>query len=132
MGRYYSGDIEGKFWFAVQDSDDADRFGYRGHDLVDEDGNATGYLGYSFTKRHLGAIRDGINLCLKELGEFKEPLDNFFNLHNFYNDEDIVKELGISKDRVRTLIENYARLNLGNKILECVEQNGACHFDAEL
>jgi len=27
MGRYYNGDIEGKFWFAVQSSDDADFFG---------------------------------------------------------------------------------------------------------
>ena len=26
MGRYYNGDIEGKFWFAVQSSDDADFF----------------------------------------------------------------------------------------------------------
>lgn len=27
MGRYYSGDIAGKFWFGVQDSDDAENFG---------------------------------------------------------------------------------------------------------
>ena len=27
MGRYYYGDIRGKFWFAVQDSDDAAYFG---------------------------------------------------------------------------------------------------------
>jgi hypothetical protein len=27
MGRYYNGDIEGKFWVAVQSSDDADFFG---------------------------------------------------------------------------------------------------------
>ena len=27
MGRYYNGDIEGKFWFGVQDSDDASFFG---------------------------------------------------------------------------------------------------------
>lgn len=27
MGRYYSGDIEGKFWFGTQDSDDATNFG---------------------------------------------------------------------------------------------------------
>lgn len=26
MGRYYTGDIEGKFWFGVQDSDDATYF----------------------------------------------------------------------------------------------------------
>ena len=29
MGRYYGGDIEGKFWFGVQSSDDADHFGIR-------------------------------------------------------------------------------------------------------
>jgi hypothetical protein len=30
MGRYYHGDIEGKFWFAVQSSNDADFFGCEG------------------------------------------------------------------------------------------------------
>ena len=30
MGRYYSGDIEGKFWFGVQNSTDADFFGVQG------------------------------------------------------------------------------------------------------
>ena len=29
MGRYYHGDIEGKFWFAVQSSDDGEYFGMR-------------------------------------------------------------------------------------------------------
>ena len=42
MGRYYSGDIEGKFWFAVQDSDDADHFGIEGEVLEDEDGEESG------------------------------------------------------------------------------------------
>ena len=27
MGRYYEGDIEGKFWFGVQSSDDGEFFG---------------------------------------------------------------------------------------------------------
>ena len=27
MGRYYSGDINGKFWFALQSSNAASRFG---------------------------------------------------------------------------------------------------------
>ena len=31
MGRWYSGSIEGKFWFAIQDSNAADRFGVVGH-----------------------------------------------------------------------------------------------------
>ena len=30
MGRYYNGDIDGKFWFAVQSSNDADFFGVEG------------------------------------------------------------------------------------------------------
>ena len=30
MGRYYGGDIEGKFWFGVQSSSDADHFGIEG------------------------------------------------------------------------------------------------------
>ena len=41
MGRYYSGDIEGKFMFSVQSSDDADFFGSEGH---------TSYLNYHFDK----------------------------------------------------------------------------------
>ena len=32
MGRYYNGDIEGKFWFGVQSSDDADFFGQQGQE----------------------------------------------------------------------------------------------------
>ena len=27
MGRYYNGDVEGKFWFAIQGSDAPERFG---------------------------------------------------------------------------------------------------------
>ena len=30
MGRYYHGDIDGKFWVAVQSSTDADFFGVEG------------------------------------------------------------------------------------------------------
>ena len=37
MGRYYSGDIEGKFWFAVQDSDDAEFFGGTNVEELDEE-----------------------------------------------------------------------------------------------
>ena len=30
MGRCYCGDIEGKFWFGVQDSNDVEKFGNNG------------------------------------------------------------------------------------------------------
>ena len=41
MGRYYDGDINGKFWFAVQSSDDADFFGVQGE---------SSYLSYYFSE----------------------------------------------------------------------------------
>ena len=42
MGRYYHGDIDGKFWFGVQSSTDAEFFGVEGnanflHYYFDED-----------------------------------------------------------------------------------------------
>ena len=45
MGRYYSGDIEGKFAFAVQSSNDADFFGVTG----EQTGEQTG-LYYCYSK----------------------------------------------------------------------------------
>jgi sugar phosphate isomerase/epimerase len=44
MGRYYTGDIDGKFWFAVQSSDDADFFGQSGEPLE---------INYSFYKENI-------------------------------------------------------------------------------
>ena len=34
MGRYYTGDIEGKFMFGVQDSDAGERFGAVGSNVI--------------------------------------------------------------------------------------------------
>ena len=45
MGRYYHGDIEGKFWFGVQDSRDAEHFGGEETPIIetfeDEEGKKT-------------------------------------------------------------------------------------------
>ena len=36
MGRYYTGDIEGKFWFGIQSSTAGERFGaYETHNNID-------------------------------------------------------------------------------------------------
>ena len=51
MGRYYNGDIEGKFWFAVQSSDDADFFGQQGE---------ARFLNYYFDAEDLPKIEEGI------------------------------------------------------------------------
>lgn len=129
MGRYYSGDIEGKFWFAVQSSDDADFFGC--------EGQAT-HINYYFDEDNLPDIQGGIEDCLNALGEDKDILDAFFKETNGYNEDMIVSYYashhGIKLDNKDVLpkLQWYARLALGNQIWECVKENGSCNFEAEL
>lgn len=68
MGRYYSGDIQGKMWLGVQGSNDADFFG------------ATGYqperLEYFFDKdEHMEEVEAGIGTCIEKLGIYLEKLE---------------------------------------------------------
>ena len=62
MGRYYRGDINGKFWFAIQDSDDADFFGSKG-----EPPNTLEY--YFDAEEHKESIISGIEFCVMQLGD---------------------------------------------------------------
>ena len=139
MGRFYEGDIEGKLWFAVQSSDDASNFGGRMQEKEDE-----GVLTFIFTKEDVPSISDGIMRCVDELGANKEKLDEFFNSRGSYQFEDVADCLGIERNKeaktpdinlsrkVIKILEPYARLKLGEKILACVEAKGRCEFDAEL
>lgn len=124
MGRYYSGDIEGKFWFGIQDSNDASFFGGQESE--------PNYINYYFEDSDLESIKGGIEKCNTALGENKNKLAEFFNLNRAYTDESLAKYLKTSQKKTKELLEWYARLSLGNKILACVEKNGSCSFEAEL
>lgn len=118
MGRYYNGDIEGKFWVAVQSSDAADQFGVEGYPPEQ--------LEYGFQSHHIPSVKEGIK-------KIKDRLD-YDKVHGFfegqgsrwYNQDDL-DEAGITDSEVR----DYADLALGEKILKCLEDNGDCHFTAE-
>ncbi len=117
MGRYYDGDIRGKFWFGVQASDDADFFGVEGY--------KPNYLEYNFDTDNLPDIQEGVQNCLDNLGENKERLDKFFDsLEHGYNDDMIrkhwVERYGVELDdkEIGNLLKWYARLELGQKILK--------------
>ncbi len=125
MGRYYRGDIEGKFWFAVQSSDDADFFGSKG-----EPPNTLEY--YFDEEEHKESIISGIEFCLTQLGDFKEKIDAYFEEHNGHTPSELSEHLKISEERLTELLVWYARLQLGNQILDCVNENGSCNFEAEL
>ena len=58
MGRYYEGDIEGKFWFAIQDSDDGEFFGAEQQE--------SNWIDYYLDKEEF-ELSDGIKKCKKAL-----------------------------------------------------------------
>jgi hypothetical protein len=128
MGRYYSGDIEGKFWFGVQPSDDADFFGGQQSEPAE--------ILYSFSEDDLPSIREGIAQCMAALGDRTAKLDAFFapdgKGSQGYNDQTVAEALQLPETAVREVLAWYARLELGRKILACVEEKGACCFEAEL
>lgn len=119
MGRYYSGDIDGKFWFAVQPSNSADRFGVTGH--VPE------YIEYNFYEDDKQGVEEELKRIEKSLGDQLKLMDDFFNASTSYSD-DMLTENGIELNN----LSEYADYKLGKKILDCLKENGQCQFTAEL
>jgi len=118
MGRYYNGDINGKFWFAVQSSNAADRFGQTGY---------TNYINYYFGEEDLKNVEKEIKVIEDNLKNKKQILDDFFASVSSYSKSDL-DSIGITE---RDLSE-YADLGLGIKIRDCIKEIGYCGFDAEL
>lgn len=125
MGRYYNGDIEGKFWFGVQSSSDANFFGVEGVEPECTE------LEYCFEDDSVSDVKKGIKECKKALGTFNGKLDKFFKEVKSYNDEELSKVLGVSVKETGQYLEWYARLKLGQKILNCLKEKGSCYFSAE-
>ena len=125
MGRYYNGDIEGKFWFGVQSSTDADFFGGESYQ--------PNHINFYFTKEDdFDKVKKGIKKCEAALGKNLKTLDKFFNDNNGYNDDMIVEQTDIAQEEILGLLTWYARLKLGEKILNRLSDAEDCHFEAEL
>jgi len=119
MGRYYSGDIEGKFWFALQSSNAADRFGVLGSE--------PSYLEYWFDEDNLEDVEAEIKSIEESLGDKLKIIEDFFKDNNGYTDK-MLKEADITEEE----LSEYADLKLGIKIRDCIKENGQCSFQAEL
>lgn len=125
MGRGYYGDIEGRFWFAVQSSDAADRFGVYGQQ--------PNYLEYDFTEDSLEEVEKELEYIKGLLGDKIEKLDEFYKGDRLYStDEDISNYLGIPLNELRGIISDYADYELGMEIRDSIKKIGYCHFYAEL
>jgi len=123
MGRYYSGDIEGKFWFGVQPSDDADFFGDVGQHPEE--------LDYYFDEDDKDKVKIGVKKCEEELGHFKAKIDQFFKGKDSYNDKELAEYLKVDLLKGIELLQWYARLEMGQKILDCLNEQSYCYFTAE-
>jgi len=130
MGRYYSGDIEGKFWVGVQSSDAADRFGV--------DGEYPSYLEYSFDADDLESVEEELQVIKNTLGENLTILDKFFEINNGYNEDMIIEyykiehKKKITSYRIQELLSDYADYQLGLEIRDCLKKQGSCYFTAEV
>lgn len=118
MGRYYSGDIEGKFWFGVQSSDAASRFGVMPSEPQ--------VIQYHFEIDHLPLVEDELNYIKEKLGDKIEKIDKFFSEKNGYTDESL-NEAGIKNE----WLVDYADYKLGLQIRDCLIENGDCYFECE-
>ena len=124
MGRYITEDVDHRLWFAVQPSDAADRFGVTGYQPET--------LEYWFREKDLESVEDEINSIIKSLGKYKDLLDKFFNENNVYNNEQLSDYLQIDEKETEELLREYADLELGIKIRDCIKENGECSFSAEM
>ncbi len=77
-------------------------------------------------------VKKGVAKCKDKLGEYEATLDDFFKAPLAYNDSAVAKKLGVTVEAVTSLLEWYARLQLGKKIQKCLEEQGSCEFEAEL
>ena len=124
MGRWCSGSIDHKFWFAVQSSDAADRFGVTGHQPEE--------LYYYFDEESLPGIKQELKDIRDKLGNNLILLHKFFEENDSYSDEKVAEYLNVEPDAIQKILKDYADYELGLKIADAVETTGQCEFTAEL
>lgn len=126
MGRYYDGDIHGKFWFGIQSSDAADRFGVSGVE--------PNYLEYWFQQEHLEQVQEELKRIEKGLGKRFEMLQEWYNNGVAgTTDKDFMEYLNIKDDNeMRKVLSEWADYLLGKQIEQCIFDKGDCSFTAEL
>lgn len=120
MGKYYSGDIAGKFMFAVQGSNAPERFG------ASENQN---YIDYYIDGSQIDEVREEVKQIEDVHADQIKRAEKMFDESISYNDKTMNK-YGVTKEG----LSEYADLRLGRQILEYLEENPdcGCSIQAEL
>ena len=124
MGRWCSGSIDHKFWFAVQGSDAADRFGVTGYQPEE--------LYYHFDEDSLPGIKQELKNIEDKLGNNLVLMNKFFEENTSYTDEKLAEYLNVEPNAIQNILKDYADYELGLKIANAVQTTGQCEFTAEL
>jgi len=122
MGRYYNGDVQGKFWFAIQGSDAPERFGAFERDRE--------YIDYIIDRESLPEIIEEIksiesNPKVQLLMKLCDEADTISITDAWKKENDISTED----------LAEYADLTLGRKIRDFFESdplNDYCEIQADL
>tara|TARA_R110000764_G_scaffold18806_2_gene50162 strand:+ start:104 stop:490 length:387 start_codon:yes stop_codon:yes gene_type:complete len=128
MGRYYDGDIVGKFVFGSQSSAAADRFGVKGE--------APDYIDYYYDESNLEDLETEIKLIEDEMGEHGNYLKIYYDLYGSRDDVQITFEdyliKGDKKPLSKDQLLEFFDYRIGKKIQKCIKEQGECSFTAEL
>lgn len=128
MGRYYDGDIEGKFIFAHQSSTVADRFGV--------EGTTPNYLDYYFDESNLEDLETELKNIEESFEEYATPILAYYELFGSGDDNEISFAEYLKKGGLQTMSSTqwseFHDYRIGRKILECIKAIGDCSFTVEL
>ena len=128
MGRYYQGDIEGKFVFALQSSTAADRFGVTGE--------YPPHVDYYFDEDNLEDLKIELKSIEVGMGEHGNHLKVYYDLYGSDDDVDITFEDYLKKGDKQPLnkdqLSEFFDYRIGKKIQDCINEQGHCSFTAEL
>jgi len=130
MGRYYSGDINGKFAVGSQSSCDGEQFG-----MTEESPNTIRY--YS---EDLEQAKEGVKRLLALLGDNYQRIASYFETdgRNMYSDAGVIQYFmdtyGISLSHTDCILyeRTYFSIELGNKIVDCIREHGSCTYEADI
>ena len=122
MGRYYTGDIEGKFAFAIQPSTAPED--YLGASPVS--------IEYSWSgKEEIKSIIDQIKQRMRHK---YDQIEKFFSEHDVYTDKELAEYMHLTEEEVREALLDYYNYRLGKKVYDYMVENDTdcCCITAEL
>ena len=130
MGRFYNGDINGKWWFAVQSSDTPERFGGQETSIEYIICNDEEF------QEKMKKLETTLGESLKIFDEFfaKKSSYNIKTLNEFFQEKGTSYTDNISIVDIEYLFSDYADYQFGLKVAKYFEdtQEESCYISSEL